>query len=38
MTDAVENLVRENFIEILMALQGQVANLLANREAQEGGE
>lgn len=37
MADAVENLVRENFIEILMALQGQVTNLLAKREAQEGG-
>ena len=36
MVDWVENIVRENFIEMLMAVGGQLSNLLAEAEAKGG--
>ena len=37
MVDWVESIVRENFIEMLMAVGGQLSNLLAQAEAEKGG-
>ncbi|WP_139794304.1 hypothetical protein [Chromobacterium violaceum] len=37
MVNWVESIVRENFIEMLMAVGGQLSNLLAQEEAKKGG-
>lgn len=37
MVDWVEKIVRENFIEMLMAVGGHLSNLLAQAEAEKGG-